>query len=135
MEFIYDGSHLFEQNETEECLFDYKNGISIWMYINREKFVTKFIVKKGELVLGEFQRISEGEAFIKGMEYALCDKNETEMEKKRSETEIEKLKKENMELRKQKQKTEELAKKLIQGIMKNKGKELSEKLEKIASEI
>lgn len=136
MEFIFDGSHILN-DDTEECLFEYSNGIALWEVYKADERSTTYLVKHNQKILRECTKISEGEAFIQGMILYAEQQGDffIKVESNVSDDELEsrylQLKKENFELRKEKEKAQKLAEKLIKGIVKDKANQTENRIHSI----
>lgn len=148
MEFMYDGSHLIENEVDEEQIFSYTNGVSLWMVFNNKENTRKCLIKLDDEILAEFKRVTEGEAFVQGMMlhaerqgefFVKMDDKIFNMDQSVLQSELIKLKKENVNLRNEKEKAQALAGKLVKGIMKNNSENAERKikyiLEKYAHEL
>lgn len=131
MEFIYDGSHL--KKEKESLIIKYTNDVSVWAIYEEETNTISFQARLGEETLKDFEKFEICEAFVRGM--AAYAKNEGEVFK---EEEVEKIPYEVLKLRselvkanREKEKAQQLAEKLIKGIVKKKSNDNEEKMNKV----
>ncbi|MFP3726427.1 hypothetical protein U8V72_14665 [Priestia filamentosa] len=129
MEYIYDGSHLIENDIDEEQVFTYSNGMSLWIVFNNVENTHKCLIKDGDKVIAEYKRITEGEAFIKGLTMQASHKGEFLIrwdqkllngDKDEITQELIRLNHELVKERSEKEKAQKLASTLMKGILKDK---------------
>ncbi len=129
MEYIYDGSHLIENDIDEEQVFTYSNGMSLWIVFNNVENTHKCLIKDGDKVIAEYKRITEGEAFIEGLTMQASHKGEFIIrwdqkllngDKDEITQELIRLNHELVKERSEKEKAQKLASTLMKGIVKDK---------------
>lgn len=137
MEFVYDGSHLIQNEIDEEKIFSYTNGVSLWMIFNNIENTRKCLIKLNDEVIAEFKKVTEGEAFVQGMImyaerqgefFVKVDKQPLVVQDSELQAKFVKLRNEMAKLKNEKEKAQALAGKLIKGIMKDKAENTEHKI-------